>query len=86
MSGCYRLPHRRSSQGQIRYDARKEYGTIRLLQHQLAEDYCFHDPLNGEWVWTEEHEPIVEKMLNRIFDGAVYRSALNHDFGDVLNR
>ena len=53
--------------------------------NRITLDFSYHDLINGEIVYTVEHSPIVANQLKQVF-GYIQECAVNHEFGDVLNR
>ena len=74
----------RSPEAQAR--RRQKYEEHRLIQ-RIVLDYEFHDPLNGEVVFTPEHtDKCVRTKLQVVF-GYVPQHAVDRSrFGEILNR
>jgi len=85
------MTHRgkRSQQGITKQATRFCEYTERQQKRDIANyitlTYSLHDPFNGDIVWHPETESVILDKLRAKFD-CVPMHAVNHEYGDVLNR
>lgn len=57
----------------------------RDVANAIVLNFSLTDPYNGEVVWHSETEQVIRDKLQAKFD-CVPQFAVDHEFGDVLNR
>ena len=63
----------------------KQKKNPRDIANWIVLSFSLHDPYNGDIVWHPETEAAILDKLRAKFD-CVPMHAVNHEYGDVLNR
>jgi hypothetical protein len=63
----------------------QEYREELDIANNIVLSFSWHDLENGEKVYAAEFEPIIKAKLQEKFE-FIPQHALNHEFGEVLNR